>query len=205
MENTLKILNGNYEFKVNESKYKYGRGFIALIMIITFFLAHHFISSYLLYLAILLLVAFLLAFLVENKESDKIKYITSNQIGTLVFSAEGIEVKTNSVSKLIDEKSKIGIQFNLNSYFGEIIEYSRYSQIHYGTNNTIEWNDETGSHKFHVFIESIEDYELFQSISDWCFNNKLNTKEFTKGKRTYYGKQLKYAEIQALKDKIGKK
>ena len=205
MVNTLKILNGNYEFKVNESKYKYGRGLSALIMIITFFLAQRFTSSYLLILAILLLVAFLLIFLVENKESDKIKFITSNQIGKLVFSAEGIEIKTNSVSKLIDEKSKIEIQFNLNSYFGEIIESSRNGQVHYGTDNTLVWNDETGSHKVHVFIETIEDYELFQSISDWCLKNKLNTKEFTKSKRTYNGKQLKYAEIQALNDKIGEK
>ena len=85
MKNSLKLLDGNYEYKVKETRFKYGKTIFAILICLALF-SLVFFPSFSIIIAIGP-IAYLLSFLISKPDKDKYSSIVKNKIGELHFMA----------------------------------------------------------------------------------------------------------------------
>ncbi len=130
-------------------------------------------------------------------KKKQLSLISKEIIGKIEIKDEKLKICTDSMMIELEKGSTDKLQFyydsTFNTYNGPRLITK---EKHYGTDNMIKLSNKV---QFQIFIEDNSEKEKFYKISKWAQENLINAEEFTKKQRTYFGKQLKYEEIQEMK------
>jgi hypothetical protein len=108
-------------------------------------------------------------------------------------------VRNSKQEIMLDASFKGMIHARYETYFYETRRFGKMVETFYGTNNKLTIEEEQEQKTFYIFIDSTTRQQQFYQLIEQLRQQKIEVKEYTKGVRTYSGKQLKYNEIQALK------
>ncbi len=141
-------------------------------------------------------------FLIRGKLNSKTasEIIKEHTIGTLSINQDPFEIRDASQNVLIDGDFEGSITMKYDGYYQEVVGTEEDSAIYYGTKNQIIIKDSQREKRFIVHLKDQEDKKKFQKVTELLHSQKnIEVKEFTRGQRTYLGKQLNYKEIQEFK------
>ena len=139
--------------------------------------------------------------IIKSAKNSSDRILQNNIIGKIQFDKNSILIRTSDKTHNIDKDFKGEIQFFFESYKEEVEGYTRRRNFYHGTNNKVNIKSDNQESTFYILIESTTDKKNFYKLIEWCWKNKIKTKEFTKGARTFNSKTLSYKEIQKFKEK----
>lgn len=134
----------------------------------------------------------------SNTKSE-LEIIKENLIGKLIITQNPFHITTNTEENIVDKNFKGFVTLKYEGYYNEVVGNSKYPNVYFGTNNKITFHDIGNEKTFYIYLYGSGDKKKFDKISNILTSNHIDTKEYTKGVRTYSGQQLDFREIQALR------
>ncbi|HMR88253.1 MAG TPA: hypothetical protein PKD51_08870 [Saprospiraceae bacterium] len=129
----------------------------------------------------------------------ELEIINENLDGKLIITQNPFQISTNTGENIVDENFKGFVTLKYEGFYHEVQGNSKYPNVYFGTNNKITFHDAGNEKTFYIYLYGSGDKKKFDKIANILNSNNIDTKEYTKGVRTYYGQELSYTEIQELK------